>query len=493
MLSFRPGERVLHPEYGSGSVVKKRISGRALVRFDSETRLPVTVRRSDLIEEVTSAAESVGVDENVANESDVGSMKRATKKTTKKRATKKTTRRRNARRPDDSAPSSAANGTSVPIEKADAFQILEALRLGVVPHDGVEAFTIGRDVEIASIDTALRSGRGCRVMWGDYGTGKTHLLELAEQKARREGYATAAVTLDPNENALQHPLRLYRRIAETIQLPDRATGGLDAIFERLVDSPAHNFGYAEDGSRFFSPYLWMRQFGDEEMVGWFRDYVHGDNIDVPPLRAMLSSTGWRGPGPLKMSDYRTYGRMYVHLIGTLSCWAQDAGAKGLVLAFDEVERIDAADSTARHYALEVLKHYVSVTMRSDDLCFDPEEELYRGGHSVHRDLPLEFRDDQPLVIFFALTPLTEIRSQFRELTESTAYDIEIRPLSPNDLPELIRRIGRLYQIVYPHFDVDTCQATLHDECRAVVDEGAGFRAAVRTAVDLFDRIRLTGA
>lgn len=376
------------------------------------------------------------------------------------------------------------------LEPADAWQTLEALRLGVVPARGVREYTVAREDELASIGELLERARGCRVIWGDYGTGKTHLLDAAQQLALEQGFATARLTLDPREQALHHPLRLYRHIAESIRTADRASSGFESLFERLADSPDHALWGGRRASRFFSPYLYALRHGDEEAIGWLRDYVRGDNLDAEDVNRVLKRLRWRGPRALRMPDFRTFGRMYVHLVGTLAAWCADAGSRGLVLLFDEVERVDALAKADQQYAFEVLRHYAAVTIDPADLAFDPEE-LYKGGHAVHREIPLRFQDDQPLTTIFALTPLEEIEEAFSGVTATDRYDLRLASLQRGALPTLVDRIAAIHRVAYPHHELSAAtRERMVAEIGDHLEEGHdSFRAAVRAAVFLLDADR----
>ncbi len=340
-MILNPGDRVCHPTFGTGVVQKKLVLQAVRVLFDSAPHLPRRLKLSEL--ELSNGVGNTQV--------------------------------------QAPTPVSARPPTTLPdfqprLDQEQAWQTLEALRLGVVPAHGVRDYTVAREQELANIGAVLEDGAGCRVIWGDYGAGKTHLLDTAEQLALEQGFATARITLDPRENALHHPLRLYRHIADTIRTSDQVNPGFEGLFDRLVDDPEH---YRPDGklvSRFFSPYLHALRHGDSEDIGWLRDYVRGDNIGSEEINTILARLRWTGPRVLHMSDYRTYGRMYVHLVGALACWCASAGTRGLVLLFDEVERVEALRLVDQPYAFEVLKHYAAVTMRSEDLAFEPES-LYK--------------------------------------------------------------------------------------------------------------------
>ncbi|MAE71136.1 MAG: hypothetical protein CME06_11805 [Gemmatimonadetes bacterium] len=467
-MKLKRGDRVIHAVWGRG-VVKQRLAYQAArVAFDSSPSLPKTLKLREI--EFDFSAESA-----------------------RKRAE------------DDgvvlSRPPSGANGVNGALpapapppspsgpETGHAWQTLEALRLGVVPARGIREYTVAREPELASLSAMLNEERGCRVLWGDYGSGKTHLLEAAEQLALERGFATARITLDPRENALHYPLRLYRRIAASVRVPDQVGSGLDWLFEKLIDSPMHHDWEGRRASRFFSPYLKVLR-RESRLAHLVRDYVAGEPVNVEEVNHVAARAGWRGKRMLTMSDFRTFGRMYVHLVGTLATWYSDAGLRGLVLLFDEVERVDALGLVARRYALEVLKHYAAVTIPPGDLAFEPDL-LYRGGHKVHRELPLKFRGNQPLCTVFALTPLDEIRGYFSTVTHAKAYSIDLAPLRSELLPDLVRRIAAIYQRAYPEHKItrDLSMAARQRIAKANDRGEDSFRDAVRATVLLFDADR----
>ncbi len=455
-MPLQRGKRVRHPVFGDGSIVANLILGRTRVAFDGGGGLPRTVGRDEL-EPLDGAPRPRG---SVARSALAAP-----------------------------APSAPPAPGPVSLDHAAAWQTLEALRLGVVPARGVRDYTVARRAELESLHALLRAGRGCRVVWGDYGAGKSHLLDAAQQLALEQGFAVVRLTLDPREHALHHPQRLYRSIMESVRTGDLVTPGYEHLFERLVDSDEHAQPDGARASRFFSPYLWALRYGDEEQIGWLRDYARGDNIYAEDVNAVLGRLRWTGRRVLRMSDYRTYGRMYVHLVGTLACWCADAGARGLVLLFDEVERVDTLGRDERHLAFEVLRHWAAVTMEPNDLAFDPEQ-LYKGGQVVHRAIPLRFAREQPLATVFALTPLEDVREEMSAVTASDAYDLVLRPLDRGLLGELVARIAVLYEHAYGEPVSDDAALRVLARVQGSFDEGHdSFRSAVRAAVFLLDGAR----
>jgi len=460
--------------HGTGTVTARLVLARVVVAFDRAPHLPRTVPERELDDEIPAQVQAA-----VAQRPAPVSRARLAQRSTPARAAA-----------EPAAPTAPVPVVD-PVDREDAWQTLEALRLGVVPARGVREYTVARDMELAGVDQMLRDGTGCRVVWGDYGAGKTHLLEAAEQLALERGYAVARVTLDPTEHGLQHPLRLYRAIAERVRTQDHALPGIEHILDRLIESSAHNTFDGAASSRFLTPYTFIARHAEPLLTEKFADYIRGEPVPIDLLNQCLSTLGWRGPRLLTMSDFRTYGRMYVHLIGTLAVWCKDAGLTGLALFFDEFERVDALPSQERLMALDVFRHYAAVLMAPTDLVFDPET-LYRGGQEVHRALPLRFRKELPLVGMFALTPLGDIEASYRRTTLSTRYDLRLAPLSRRDVLALVPRIAALYQRAYPDFalapdDLAEVRGLIE---RAIAAGDDSFRAVVRATVFCFDAARM---
>lgn len=412
LAEFVPGDRVIHARYGPGQILAVFPRGRARVRFDRRRLFPITVTLAEL------AHENHG--QEIAPKREV---------------------------PAPSAPPRAVVPPRTPLTRDQAVlrQVIEALRLGVVPHSHVGDYTVGREKALRRIDQLLSSRQGLELIFGDYGAGKTHLLDLVEQMARQRGFVTARVVLDPNEVPLAHPQRLWRAIITSLRHPGGGEG-LVPILERLAQSADHFHPDGARFSRFLSPVLHAWRVGNAEVWGWAADYIEGYRIDPDDLQSVLRRWGWRGPRPLALPDFRTYGQVYVHLVGTVACWAADAGASGLCLLLDEAEQVESFDRRHRELSAEVLGQYAAATLPLEELGFDPDQ-LYRGGQEVHRKLPRRFDPEQPLAVVMALTPLPEIYSLARRLVRRP--EIVLKPLSAGDKEELARRVISLYARAYP--------------------------------------------
>ncbi len=368
--------------------------------------------------------------------------------------------------------------------------------MGVVPPSLLTRYTVGRDGEVARIRSLLASGRGILVIEGHYGTGKTHLIEVAASEALSAGYLTSRVSFDPVEVPPSNPLRVYREVIHQLRYPpDGAAGGLAPLLSPLSRRKSHRKTGTEAFHRYLSPALFAIAEGDPESVETVLSFVEGraDGSGEVAERA-LRQCGWRGPGLLALPDWRTFGQVYLYILGGIAAWARDAGHRGLVVLFDEAESIDSLEKTSRDFAETFLKYFAAASLSGSELAFRPED-LYRGGHEVHRGIPHVFRPDQPLAGIFAFTPLPSVGEAVASVLAHRRGVLELGPLTSADLPALADRLVTLYGELHPASPVDPRDRDrLLEHVRAGARSGSivTTREVTRLAVEYLDLGRHRG-
>lgn len=88
---------------------------------------------------------------------------------------------------------------TISIDKNTADKIINSLECGVVPVNAVHFFNAGREKEIKLIDkklTETASGKSELIfIHGDYGTGKTHLLDFTVTMALKRKFLASHISL----------------------------------------------------------------------------------------------------------------------------------------------------------------------------------------------------------------------------------------------------------------------------------------------------------
>ena len=503
-MALARGQRVAHPGFGPGTV-KAVIDGgrRVRVEFDRFPGIPYTLPAAQF-EPVGDITAPAGTKKKKAT--------RQQKTTPKTKKAGTSTARRGAPRPvvDDvdrvdhvdtgarrPLGSSTSSTPSTP-ERAASFaasarQLFEALRMGVVPPALLDRYTVGRDEEIRRLRAFIEGRRGLLVIEGHYGTGKTHLIELATSEACQAGYVTSRVSFDAVEVPPSNPLRVYRELVAGLRYPPGGiAGGLTPVFSRLLRSRVHRQTGTASFHRYLSPALFALAEGSAEASEAALAFVEGrGGSNADEVQHELRLCGWSGPRMLALPDWRTFGQVFLYLVGGIAVWARDAGFAGLAVFFDEAEALDSLERTSRELAETVLRYFAAATLPEDTLPFDVGR-LYRGGQSVHRSLPHLFRADQPLLACFAFTPLPEVSTAIEAAGVRGKHLLEIEGPTAAHLPRLAERLVALHRELHPDHRLDAGHVT-----RLVEHIERGLRAGVlsttrsvtRLAVEYLDVAR----
>ena len=376
----------------------------------------------------------------------------------------------------------------------DLRQALEALRLGVVPTAGLDSLTVAREVEIDAIRALLRDARGLLMLSGSYGTGKTHLIEVAESLALRANCLVARASFDPVEVPPSHPLRLYRALARGLRYPDSSRQGLQPLLEALADRPTHQRSDGPMAHRYLTPAAWAQSSGDEALAADMVAYVQAQLPQAhKALLSQMRRQGWRGYKLLALPDYRSFGQIMAYLLGGIAVWAREAGYRGLVVLADEAEYLERLRKVAREWATNVLRYLASASLDPQDLAFDPSK-TYRGGQPVHRALPERFRPDQPLAVICAFTPHPGISEVLGGIVADEGRLLQLQPIPLAELSQLADRILVLCRQAYPQLQPPGAHRRVIKACLARAFRRGDIqttRQAARLAVEFWDLYRVS--
>jgi hypothetical protein len=114
--------------------------------------------------------------------------------------------------------------------------ILDALRRGTVPQDGLDVLAVGlarfqdaMDQELAKISDG---GSGFKAVRGEYGCGKTFFSRWLQERARSQSLATTEVQVSETETPLHKLETVYRRMTERLSTASARSGA----FRGMLDS-----------------------------------------------------------------------------------------------------------------------------------------------------------------------------------------------------------------------------------------------------------------
>jgi hypothetical protein len=343
---------------------------------------------------------------------------------------------------------------ATPDEQFQSRQVIEALRLGVVPRFKINELTIGLRRERATVEAALDrtekyGGDVCAVV-GEYGTGKSHFFEWTAQEALNRGYLVATASLDVRETPPSKPFRIYNALISSLRYPDRHdSGSLAGLFQRLhaergVDAVRQALSAFHDSWArcplfcAFRTYVTSRKAGDEEKAALILQWISGERMPAWSLRGVHIYTADT------LRTYTTVADQYCYLLSGVAWLARQAGYKGLVTLVDESEHYSLLTAQMRERADVFFQGMIYSALRDRQTrvpgCPKPRHGAHCGlPHGGHQPYPFSYSPESGLLFMFAATTSEVALDYASWLDSEKVIRLESR-LSPGEIEELLARI-----------------------------------------------------
>ena len=250
--------------------------------------------------------------------------------------------------------------------RTQSRRAIEALRAGVPNQDAVQALGSSQvelenkfREQLKDARDQFHQGRQSRgtLIAGDFGAGKSHLLEYFKHIALAENFVCSKVVIS-KETPLHHPAKLYRAAIEAAAVPGKRGAALTEIAARLdYSSPAYAelYKWADSTgvgiSSRFPATLYLHEYArrDEEIGDRIVRFWAGDPINASELRRYLRDLGETVTYKIdKVSVSELAMQRYLFIPQLIVA----AGYSGWVLLVDEAELIGrySLRQRARSYA-----------------------------------------------------------------------------------------------------------------------------------------------
>ena len=335
------------------------------------------------------------------------------------------------------------NTQTVPPNLLKERVIIEALRLGIVPDDEIEEFIFGRDDEIRKIKSLLDGPDSSLMIIGDYGTGKTHLLDYTYHMAIREGYAVARTDIDPNETPLHRPKYIYRKLISSFRFMDN--GGRVSDFRQFIDQLIQYNPVVLESHKYLGAFIARMRSGNIDEGDWA--WIEGEDSNTRPL----------------LYNNAPAANIYCNILTGLG-WAtvKGLGLKGLVLLLDEAEILNSRLSNAsqRDRGDNFLKGLLMSAHSDHALLTEFPFHIYGGSiagsesglfYSAYAtDVRYLYRRRSYLKLIMTFTPIPELYDGQREVWRllNNEPSMRIHALDFAALLEAFVHICRIYETAY---------------------------------------------
>lgn len=129
------------------------------------------------------------------------------------------------------------------IKSKEATSIINALSGGVVPNQGIQHITVGREKEIDAVIQSMNEvqvGNSVIKFWiGDFGSGKSFILHLIKTIALRKNFIVAMTDFTPETRLYSNDRKavaLYTKIIDSISTQVQPDGNaLTSILEKWIE------------------------------------------------------------------------------------------------------------------------------------------------------------------------------------------------------------------------------------------------------------------
>jgi hypothetical protein len=258
--------------------------------------------------------------------------------------------------------------------------VIEALRRGAVPENGLDILAVGLERFSDAIDDDLArvadGGGAFKAIRGEYGSGKTFFARWLGERAKRRGFAAAEVQISETETPLHRMETVYRRLVERLATEQFTPSALRPILDNwifaLEEDVLSTGSVSEDDAdrmdRAVGELLEQRLAAISRGPAGFATALRGYRaaVSAGDHAGAEGLAGWLGGQPHVVAgvlrDAGVKGELdhfgALSFLQGLLTVLRDSGHAGLLLVLDEVETLQRVRSDARDKALNALRQLV---------------------------------------------------------------------------------------------------------------------------------------
>lgn len=334
------------------------------------------------------------------------------------------------------------------LTKTEAEKLLHALRNGTTPLEHAASIITGREAELNEFHRCLglisQETGVVKLMLGDYGIGKTFLVQAFKQKALNNDYLVASFQLN-------HGIRLnkiediFYAIMHHLQVKARPNQriGFDEIFdiwvENLQNAPNTDLkryeinAVCQELSRFnmnyaraFLSFMRGRIQKNDEMIKVTSAWLSGEQQIPFALKEKYDLVG-----SVEKSNTIDFLRAFIKLITLLDY-------KGLIIFVDEIDLLTHERSDLRLKAYDNIKHLIDLTSSGD---VGHLLVLFTGAPVIVSDREKGIPSHPALSQRLNTSALS-----FQDPMQAVYH---LRPLNEHAHLELTRQVLKIYQCIGP--------------------------------------------
>ncbi len=377
-------------------------------------------------------------------------------------------------------------------DQFESRNLIESLRLGIAPARHIPELTINLQAERESLITGLnqahKKGGAVRAVIGEYGHGKSHLVELTTQEALNRNFLVGTVSLDLLELPPHRGFAIYREAMRNLRYPDTDETGLEPLLRKTAVSPhiisqLQELSPAEHDPLVIGLQAIASTASPRQRRAWSNWLAGG--------RRTKTMNKAKPRGVKFPTIYKTghNARQIAFLLTAVSALARLNNYSGLCLLIDEAESYSLLYPYQRPKADIFFQAVMYAALRGQQ---DRLDDAYFPQHRWC-DSPIAYDQGQALFFLFTVT-----RSDTRLPLHEWLPEKKILALDPEADPQEMGHF--LHRVMIYHarayvYEVGERQKQIRRGAAELLAAGVrngrlSMRAVVRLAVELFDLLYL---
>jgi len=342
-------------------------------------------------------------------------------------------------------------------------EIIDALRRGTVPRNGLDALATGLERFEEVLDNELHGvkagGSVFKAVRGEYGCGKTFFSRWLAERAKKLGFASSEVQISETETPLHRLETVYRRLMEHLATADTPQGALrnvldgwfytleqDVLAEGTIN-PTDNQQLLERTNELLEQRLAKvtakAPMFSAALRGYREAQAGGDRAAADGIAAWLAgqpnvaAAAKRAAGV--KGDIDHFGAL--NFLQGLLAVLRDSGHAGLLVVLDEAETIQRVRGDVRDKSLNALRQLIDevdsgrfpglyLLVTGTPAFFDGPQGVQRLeplAQRLHVDFQTEARFDNPRAVQirlpgFDLERLTVVGRKVRDIFHAHAAE-----------------------------------------------------------------------
>lgn len=374
----------------------------------------------------------------------------------------------------------------------EARHIVEALRVGIAPAQQIDDLTIGLRSERASLAAALtqahKNGGAVRAVVGEYGFGKSHLVELAAHEGLERNFLVTTVSLDLLELPPHRAFDIYAEAMRNVRYPDTDERGLEPLLTRSAETDQRMLQMRDLSPAQVDPIVLAlnaihNSRSSRARQAWI-DWLMGGRRVKPMNKGV--PRGIKFPSIYKVGHNA---RQIAFLLTGMSALARLANYSGLCVLVDEAESYSLLRPYQRPKASTFFQAVIYAALRDQQNTIEPDQFPQHR----FRDYPLAYDVGQSLFFLFTVTRSDNRMPLDNWLSEEQIFNLA-PSVTPQEVGQFVERVMALHARAYG-YTVEDRQRQVRRGSAELLAQGIrngrlSMRLTSRLTVELYDLLYL---